>query len=59
MIDCRQLSTDALGALQEFYNERDDRERRFEELKQAAEERSAQTLLSMGRNLEVLDGLRC
>ncbi|MCJ1250270.1 hypothetical protein MMC30_007496 [Trapelia coarctata] len=42
--DVPQLSGDALGALQEFYNERDERQRRFEELKQAAEERSSRTL---------------
>jgi len=44
MIAYRQLSGEALGALQEFYNERDDRQRRFEELKQAAEEGSSRTL---------------
>jgi hypothetical protein len=49
IFQCRQLSGDALGALQEFYIERDDRQRRFEELKQATEERSSRKLLSMGR----------
>lgn len=53
MISCSQLSGDALGALQEFYTERDDRQRRFEELKRSAEERSSRKMLSMGRTPKV------
>lgn len=53
MVQCSQLSGDALGALQELYSERDDRQRRFEELKQSAEERSSRKLLSMGRTPKV------
>lgn len=35
------MSSHALGALQEFYSDRDTRARQFEELKAAAEEREA------------------
>lgn len=37
----RTLSAHALGALHEFYSDRDARARQFEELKAAAEEREA------------------
>ena len=44
-----ELSDEALAALQEFYRERDDQEKRFEALKAAAAapDSKSQTLLSM------------
>lgn len=42
-----ELSGSALAALQEFYTERDDRQKRFEELKSAAEDRHSKARLSM------------
>ncbi|KAA6408795.1 MAG: N-6 adenine-specific DNA methyltransferase 2 [Lasallia pustulata] len=42
-----ELSGSALAALQEFYTERDDRQKRFEELKSAAEDRHSMAELSM------------
>lgn len=42
-----ELSGSALAALQEFYTERDDQQKRFEELKLGAEEQHSKTRLSM------------
>ena len=42
-----QLSGSALAALREFYEERDDQAKRFEELKTAAEDPESQKMLSM------------
>lgn len=42
-----ELSGNALAALQEFYTERDDRQKRFEELKSAAEDQHSTARLSM------------
>ena len=55
MLGCRyianlyhsELSGSALAALQEFYTERDDRQKRFEELKSAAEDQHLKAKLSM------------
>lgn len=45
---CRsELSGSALAALQEFYTERDDRQKRFEELKSVAEDQHSKARLSM------------
>ncbi|MCJ1236396.1 hypothetical protein MMC14_004377 [Varicellaria rhodocarpa] len=46
------LSSDALSALQEFYAERDQRERRFEDLKAAAEHPDQNSVLSMDTFVE-------
>lgn len=46
--DGRELSGDALAALQAFYSERDAREKQFQELKaQAEDEEGERKLLSM------------
>lgn len=42
-----ELTGDTLMALQEFYTERDEREKRFEDLKAAMEEQGHQSQLSM------------
>ena len=46
-IKCRKLSNDTLAILTEFYNERDDRQKRFEELKLATEDVGGTNELSM------------
>lgn len=43
----RELHDDTLAALQEFYLERDSKEKRFQDLKRDIEQRSSQAQLSM------------
>ena len=46
-IEHRKLSNDTLAILTDFYNERDDRQKRFEQLKLAIEDVSGTNKLSM------------
>lgn len=47
LIVARELHSDTLAALQEFYLERDSQEKRFQDLKKDIEQKGSQAQLSM------------